>query len=423
MRRVGFQSQEERTLDGAHPAARAGLHSVPAAGIPWSPPPRGTPVLVLPMSSRSGVNAARSLTAAGYRVVTAHITPSISLRTRHAALALRCPSPTRDPGGFARWVEDTCAREGVRAVLPLDEESVKALLDSPAGGAAVSGPTAAQYSRLGDKGGLAATARAVGVNHPDSVVVDQHGPQGDWPRLPSVIKPILSEPGSLGGEIVVVHTPAERDRAIARIVGALGGVMVQELIVGQGWRVHFVRGEAGFAAVCGRTLRRWPPNTGMSSTTAFDSVHIPALNGAARILDSVNYRGSGSVQFIEHAGRMHVHDVNLRPETSIGGAMAAGLDLPRLAVEVALGRATLGPVRPRTVRYVWLSAEVRALALALGGRQEVGRPGAIARDIAYAALHPRGVLDPFDGRDPLPFVGALGEVGRWALRPVRRRPS
>jgi hypothetical protein len=101
--------------------------------------------------------------------------------------------------------------------------------------------------------------------------------------------------------------------------------------------------------------------------------------------------------------------------------MAAGLDLPRLAVEVACGRAWLPQVRQRPVRYVWFTAEVRALCRALARRADAERALPIAGDLLRAAFTRDSVLDPGDLRDPLPLLGALGELGRWAAGGVRRR--
>jgi carbamoyl-phosphate synthase large subunit len=416
--RVGMHARAQAP---ARPERRSPAPLPPARAVPPPFTATGAPVLVLPMTERSGVNACRSLRAAGHTVLAAAITPRPGLRTRYADRTLRCPSPTDDPMAFARWVAETCAREGVRAVLPLDEETVKALMDVPLGGAVLAGPTARQYAMLGDKEGLAATAVAAGVDHPHGVIVDADGPQGDWPALPSVIKPVLSEPGSVGGEIVTVATARERDAAVRRMVDHLGRVLVQEWIDGEGWRVNFVRGASGTAFVCGRTVRRWPAATGMSSTTDFSVSDPAAVAAALRILDAADYRGCGSVQLLASGDRVLVHDVNVRPETSVGGAIAAGLDLPRLAVEVALGREWLPQVRQRPVRYVWFTAEVRALGRALARRSGADRPLPIARDLLRAAFTRDAVLDPGDVRDPLPLLGALGELGRWAAGGLRSR--
>ena len=67
-------------------------------------------------------------------------------------------------------------------------------------------------------------------------------------------------------------------------------------------------------------------------------------------------------------------------------AIAAGLDTPRIAVEIALGREPAVPDPGCGSRYHWASGEARWLA----------RPGclAVARQLATVPLHRDAVLDP-----------------------------
>lgn len=98
--------------------------------------------------------------------------------------------------------------------------------------------------------------------------------------------------------------------------------------------------------------------------------------------------------------------------------MRAGFDLPRMAVEIAMGaEPALGarPVRP--VRYVWATGETRGGLESL--RQGDARGAARAfGDIAGALLLPRWMLDPGDPRAIVDTVrgGALRSRERRAAR-------
>jgi predicted ATP-grasp superfamily ATP-dependent carboligase len=291
-------------------------------------------------------------------------------------------------------------------------------------GARVIGPDRVQYDRLCDKAGLEETAAAVGASTPASVFVDSDGPSGEWPSLPNIVKPRASATPTAGGVVfemaTLVRTVAERDASVTRLVAATGGALVQEQVVGPAYRGHFVRTAGGLHFLTVSTVRRYPPETGMSSVSLTVPVHRKLEAVTHALVEEVGYRGPGSVQAIERDGELFVHDVNLRPEYALGVSIAAGFDIPRLAVDDALGRARDGEsVRPREgQRYVWFSGELRRLASALRRRSREDPPGQIAAELILAALSPRRVLDPFDLTDPLPLLATIAAgLGR-----IRRRP-
>jgi predicted ATP-grasp superfamily ATP-dependent carboligase len=111
---------------------------------------------------------------------------------------------------------------------------------------------------------------------------------------------------------------------------------------------------------------------------------------AERLVRAVGYSGPGSVQFIERDGHFFVHDVNLRLPATVALTIAAGLDLPRLSVDAALGRAPdLSGLRIRYgATYLWLGGELRAvLAARPAGRRATGLLG-----LAFETL--RGLVEP-----------------------------
>jgi hypothetical protein len=373
-------------------------------------------VLVLQTNVRCGPAACRSLARAGFRVVAGHEDGRWG-RTRHADVALTYPRLAEDPDGVLEAVESFCRRRGVACVLPLNEGVLHLLVERlPApGGAVLSGPTHEQYEGLCDKAGLARTAAAAGVWSPPGVVVGAGGPDGGWPALPSVVKPVTSAtPGAEGvvyRAAAVVRTAAEREEALRLALETCERALVQERVVGPGWRVHFVRGERGLATLAHRTLRTFPRRAGMASVSSVEAAPPEVVEATDRLAASVGYRGGGSAQFIERDGRHHVHDVNLRMPYSLAASIRAGLDLPRLVVEEALGRAPeLAPRRIRQVRYVWFGGEGQAMVADLrGGPRRWPAAGGAAAEILLAAALPRRVLDPVDLSDPAALLGMLHE--------------
>jgi carbamoylphosphate synthase large subunit len=392
-------------------------------------------VLVLQVGNRSGPWACRSLARAGFRVVGAHERGRVAGRSRYCKAPLRTSSAVATPDIFLEEVERICVEHAIDAVMSNDDEGITQLLatDLPSpGGAVFVGPTADQYNRVCDKGNLHETARDAGLDTPVFSYADSDGNAPDWPPLPSIVKPRTTQTRTAGTLIrrsaIVVNTPAERDAAVAEVCAATGGAVVEERIVGTAWRAHFVADRTHLAMVPVTTVRSSPEDAGMSSVQAVIGFAPPELRRASQqLLDFLDYQGPGSFQYIERDGRFYLHDVNLRLPSSVALTMLAGLDMPRLAVELALGSdAGLDAIRIRqNVRYVWLLGELRNLARRVRERQPLTRVWEIAAEILLAAVSPRRVLDQFVLTDPLPTV-ALAARGLRGLRrssPVESRPK
>jgi carbamoylphosphate synthase large subunit len=372
---------------------------------------RRTTVLVLPTAVRSAPWACRSLARAGFRVIGASDEAGRLIgRNLTCPTPEYCPSPLEDADAFVEKVDALCRREHVDALLPLDEASVR-LLGSRAGqfgDAVVCGPTESQFHALCDKVALAATAERAGVATPRRAVVDSLGSTVEWPPLPSIVKP-ASTGTVVDGNIVyrtaaLARSAAERDELVADLVQSVGGALVEEQLHGRAVRIHFVRGVRGLATVALDVLRSWPQETGMSSVQRVVSHPAGLRETAEALLAEVDYRGAGTAQFIQANGRFVVHDVNLRLPATAAISIRAGLDMARLAVEEAMGRApTLELPRVRPVTYTWLDGQLRSLDASLhGDRRDAPR---LAKELVLAALSRRRILDP---SDPLALASSLG---------------
>lgn len=379
-----------------------------------------TTVLIVWSGYRPGPWAARSLAAAGYRVIASHPTGAAGGRST-ACLAPRRYPPPADEASFLGWLARTCRDRGVAVVLPLDEDVVRLLAERAPdlNGAVVAGPDGRQFHALCDKLELAATAAAAGVDHPHSIEVGPDGPDGPWPPLPSIVKPRTSISDARRAPVLAVRTEAQRTRAIDHLLEAGITAVVQEQIVGQAWVLHCVRGAHGTGMVAARVTTTYPRVVGTSSVSTVVPPPPGLAEAATRLLDAVDYRGPCCMNLLERDGRYYFHDVNLRLAASVGAAVAAGFDQPRHGVEAALGR-----FRPpvgtaiRSITYVPMQGEGAALADAIGARIDE-RPWDIARRMLAAAVAPGRQLDP-PLRDPLWLARSLAAgAGRAAGRVVR----
>jgi carbamoyl-phosphate synthase large subunit len=360
--------------------------------------------------------AARSLARAGYRVVGTRVEARLAGRTRYCDRIHLSP-PALRLDAFLERIAEVCAQERVDAILPLSDETLGALLRHGADAgvsAAVVGPSLELFERLADKRNLAALARGAGLAAPREVTVAPGEQPVELPPFPAYLKVVSGiTDGDPTGRPLRVRDEAE---CRAHLAAADRTMLVQEEIAGEQWRFHFARRGTTIWHVAARTMSDFPPRVGQSSVSAFGPTPQPVAAAATAMLATAGYDGAGSLQMIVRDGAVYVHDANLRLPASVAGTIAAGLDLPALAVDLALG----GDLRQdrvaptRRLRFVQLPGEAAALHSAVRLRSPA--KGILsAREIACAALLPRRLLEPFDLTDPIPTIAALAGAPRAAV--------
>ncbi len=378
-------------------------------------------VLVLWTGYPAGARAVKALRKAGFRVIGASGQGRPGRRSPACPSPRRYPSPVLEPDRFLEVIAALCRREDVDAVVPIDEDIVRLLAHrgEELGPVTIVGPGERQYATLCDKIRLSDTARALGLDTPDTVLVDAAGPDGPWPALPSIVKPQTSR--SEVARPRAVATEAERDAYVAELVGDGHTAVVQERIIGPRWVVQSVRGPGVFEYVALRVQREWPRGAGLAALKRPGDAPRALVEGARALLDHADYNGPSGVSFMERDGRFYPHDANLRLGATSGASSHAGFDFQRRAVEVALGLEGVpfsGVTRPGP--YMRLDLEVDALLAALGRRPGADSAGAVLRGIAAVALNPRGKLDP-SPLNPFWVASLLGHPAGRALVGLRRR--
>jgi predicted ATP-grasp superfamily ATP-dependent carboligase len=182
---------------------------------------------------------------------------------------------------------------------------------------------------------------------------------------------------------------------------------------------------AGLEARILRTDR--PDGTGF----AVDSLSVGPTDSVVlasrRLLRYLNYSGLGCVQFL--MGRRDRIDTFLEINPRLGAAFrlaeSCGIDFPRMAVELSLGRSfspiTRGSAYPRGVRFGWLYGDLQGLQKAFADREisALAAGAWLARllnTFFRARCHPTWTLT-----DPLPtasvYTGLLVSLFKRALRP------
>ncbi len=372
-------------------------------------------VLILGAAQRAAQATARSLTRAGFRVVGAWEGGRLAGRTRYCERLVRVPAAREKPE-FVTAVREICERESVRAIVPLSDEVQAALLTRPeaAGEAVVVGPSLEEFRRLGDKVGLLETAAVAGVGKPLTAVITSADELRELPPLPGYVKVATCiYAGRPAGRPVRVTERAECERVVKQWTDRGDTVLVQEEIGGVHWRFHFVRGRRCCHQVAARQLGDQPYRVGQSTVLEFCAMPPELARISRRLLDVAGYRGMGSIQWIERDGEWFIHDVNLRIPAAVAGTIAAGLDMPRLGVETALGgEPASAETLARHVRYVWFPGELAALRDALCGAPSGRSPRQIAGSLLLGTVSPRRRLVPFDLTDPLPTIASITALVR-----------
>jgi hypothetical protein len=238
-----------------------------------------------------------------------------------------------------------------------------------------------------------------------------------------VVKPRISGE-DLGGApaVVSVTTEAQRDAAIDELLRVGLEAIVQERIVGPRWVAQSVRDGCGrLDLVASRVERDYPRDAGVASLMRIVAEPpVPLREAVARLLGVVDYRGPSTISFIHQDGRWVVHDVNLRLGSSVGLVIRGGLDMPRRAVEVALGLEGGPPPTPRPYRYVRLDGELHAILDGLRGRGPGESPASLAGGLLRATVARDGMVDPHP-LEPFVWSRTLAIAG-WSLaRRARRR--
>ncbi len=352
----------------AESALRPGLLASPAVLAPgW--------VLVLDDGGqgRTALACSRALAAAGYRVAVGDTAgTSLAASSRSCSRTLRLPAVRCVTFGTAL---DAALVDGTfQAVLATSDALVVRLGLSGAG--------------LVDKAELSDRCARLGLPTPQSVIAAD---RDEGARVAATFGyPVIVKPSGRTGRTVCVHD------ATAWSDIHDWPVLVQPFLQGELRSVSgVVRDRRLVAVVHQRYLRSWPLECG-TSCAAVTTDRMPELEGfVLSVLGE--HDGIFQAQFLAD----QLIDVNPRPYGSLPLALAAGVNLPALAVGPHDPTSAVRVARPR-VHYRWIEGDVRHVVTAL-------RQGSLGVGGALRALRPhRGVAHSVASwRDPQPQLRRL----------------
>jgi predicted ATP-grasp superfamily ATP-dependent carboligase len=338
-------------------------------------------ILVLDAAQRSALAVTRSLGKLDEVViVTAEAsTDALAANSRFSNEFIQSPSSTLEPERYVEWLGKLCTERHFSLVIPVTEITSQLLLMHSDRLPNVRLPFA-NYSKvmsLADKHELLLQAKASQVPTPAFV----HFKQSDEVNpgaltYPCVIKPCLSRiytpDGWISTSVKVLQSEADFYKALNQAPYLKQyPFMVQEFIPGSGAGVfclyHQGRPVTFFAH---RRLREKPPQGGVSVLSESIAVDPQLETYARRLLDHVNWHGVAMVEFrISPSGEPFLMEVNTRFWGSLQLSIDAGVDFPRLLMELELG---INHKIPDTYqigqRLRWLLGDLDSLYLVLRGR-------------------------------------------------------
>lgn len=362
-------------------------------------------VLVTDGTERAALAVVRSLGRAGYPVHVVSLHPrSMAGTSRWCRTHTPVPSPLNEPAAFRQAIRQVVERERIGVVMAISEASLLAILEEEGvlpEGVLLPFPDLDRFLRVTDKERVLQEARALGIATPGQVVLESpsSGLPDGLPPFPLVIKPARSVSGEAAqrGRWGVIHV-ADRealDRSLATLPSEAYPLLLQQRVGGEGIGVFLLLWKGEIRAVSGhRRLREKPPSGGVSVYREAIAPPPELLERSVALLKAFAWEGVAMVEYkMDAAGEVpYLMEINGRFWGSLQLAVDAGVDFPRLLVELALGKDPSPPPPLRAgIRSRWWMGEVDHLLARLRRSDEElhlppGSPGRL-RTLAAFLTH------------------------------------
>lgn len=384
-------------------------------------------VLVSDAETPAALAVVRSLGRAGHEVRTLAASPhAAAAASRWCAGAFRTPDATRAPDAWSSRLLDLLRRPGFDVFLPVTDTAIlladRARRDLPPA-LRVGWPTAGDPGRVLDKTAVLDRAAALGIPVPGR----REGEEIATAPLPAVLKPRRSRAileGAVRAATASVHADAASLAAAAARLEASGlGAYAEPWVPGSGHGVFLLlAGGEVRARFAHRRVREGGPLGGPSAVCESVAPDPRLEDAAVALARDLGADGPFMAEFRGAGDDLVLLEVNARYWGSLGLAVDAGVDFPRLHVASLLGETARGPVVWRTgLRRRNLALDLRHTALALRGRPrglDVPWPGRFAAVAHLLGENARGLVrsryDPAPGRALL--LGLIQRVlSRWEI--------
>jgi len=394
-------------------------------------------------NERSALAITRSLGRRGVSVLVGEQHEvSLASSSRYCARGVRYPPPHRQPEAFQRFLADFVEREAIDVIVPVTDVTTWTVCRHQEGlrrHAAMAVPSFAAFDLVSDKSAALRAAAGCGIPIPRTHFVrDLAGLRqvAQEVEYPAVIKParsrVLTEHGWVGDGVYY----ASSDDELWRLYEETGHLashpsLIQQRIVGPGLGLFalFDRGEP-VAFFAHRRLREQPPSGGVSVLCESVAVDPRLREQAVRLLGPLRWHGVAMLEYKQdhRTGECFLIEVNGRFWGSLQLAVAAGVDFPYLAYQLALGQMHDVPRDYHVgLKNRWLLGDLDHLLARLAKTREtlclsVEAPSRLRVLIDFLKCMRPGVGDQVvSGSDPRPFRYELRRYARASWASVVRR--
>jgi predicted ATP-grasp superfamily ATP-dependent carboligase len=380
-------------------------------------------ILVTDAQDRPGIEAIRSLRAAGFRpsaVGLAWWAPG--LWSRYCSSRSVVPDPHDGVDEYVAGLERIVRRRPHDVLLHGTDETLFAVSSrrerlSPYVPLGLPAPEV--VARALSKESLARAAAEAGLPTPDGVVCDDHDEalaaarEFGFPVLVKGVDTITERDGRL------VRYPtqfAQNEDELATAQHRIGRCIVQRRMEGHVSAFLGVATDDGLLGmVLNRYRRTWPPVAGMASFSETAAIPSSLAERVGALVDSLGWRGIFQLQMIEGAdGTMRPIDFNPRMFGSMGIARAAGVPLATLWSQWLLGERPSPAVGRPGVTYRWEQGDARNIVWQLRNGDVRG---------ALTSVRPvPGTMHPYlQASDPLVLLAQCGELVAVRFQNARKQ--
>lgn len=382
-------------------------------------------ILVTDGEQRAALAIVRSLGRSGHRCLVASThRRSLAGASRFAAGRVRLPDALVAPTEFRDALVSAALGFGADVILPVADPSLFAVLEEPRrfAPAVVPFPDLVTVRRTADKQHVLDLAGRHEIAVPRQTVAATREQALDLASsavgFPMVIKPVRSVAGENSTRVKVgvswARTPDELHRRLRLFPTQAFPVLLQERIRGEGIGVFLLLWGGEVRAVFAhRRLREKPPAGGVSTYRESIPVDPGLLRRSRGLLGDLGWQGVAMVEYkVDAVSRTpYLMEINGRFWGSLQLAIDAGVDFPRLLVELALGGdpGHLPDYRPGIrSRWEWgdldhLLARLRRSPSALGLPPDAPSRVRVLRDVLWP-WRPGDRWEVFRPGDPGPFL-------------------
>jgi len=345
-----------------------------------------TTVLITDGNQRSALAITRSLGAAGFQMIVGDETvKNLSCASKYRRACFNYPSPYHNEADYVDALLNAVIKYRVDFIIPVTDIS-SVVISKHIGrlppSVAVCMPSEDIYWAASDKAQLHRLAEKMGVPQPTRYYVQdmaQYKALRNEITFPCVLKPdrsIVKQGEGYAKTLVSrVDNIAQIDNLVQKNGVLTNSFMIQDVIQGEGVGV-FVLCDHGEAQVtfCHKRIREKPPWGGVSVVR--ESIKVdPTIEALAKkLLREVCWHGVAMVEFkvCTKTGTPYLMEINGRFWGSLQLAIDAGIDFPRLLIDLYSGKEIFAQKSYRVgVKSRWFLGDVDHMLIRIKNRKRL----------------------------------------------------